>query len=257
MQRLRFDVCIVDEASQITEATCLGPLHLADKFILVGDHNQLTAVVRNEQAKKEGLATSLFKRLADLHPQAVCALTHQYRMNREIMSLANCLVYEEKLKCGSETVASRKLKIPEAVLNKPNIMPLPMLRKEVVKDGHWLKDILRPDKPVIFVDTDGIGVPCLEKRTDIRSMSPESSNSLYNFNDKDVNSTNSSRGNHSKGGLVNRVEASLVDTCIAGLLRCRIPIEDIGVICPYRSQLKVLKSPSILGSTEKSWKCKQ
>ena len=92
MQQLRFDVCIVDEASQITEATCLGPLHLADKFILVGDHNQLTAVVRNKNAKKEGLATSLFKRLADLHPESVCQLTYQYRMNKEIMSLANCSI---------------------------------------------------------------------------------------------------------------------------------------------------------------------
>lgn len=41
-----FDVCIVDEASQITLPTCLGPLRFADKFILVGDHNQLPPLVR-------------------------------------------------------------------------------------------------------------------------------------------------------------------------------------------------------------------
>ncbi len=240
MQQLRFDVCIVDEASQITEATCLGPLHLADKFILVGDHNQLTAVVRNKNAKKEGLATSLFKRLADLHPESVCQLTYQYRMNKEIMSLANCLVYEEKLKCGSTKVANRQLQIPASILNNPKILPWPRLHKETLNTGHWLKDILRPDKPVIFVDTDGIGVPSLEKRTDIRMLSPDSSNVSNN-------GSKASRVTYSKGGLVNRVEASLVDTCIAGLIRCRVPIEDIGVICPYRSQLKVLKSPAVLG----------
>eukprot|EP00943_MAST-04B_sp_MAST-4B-sp1_P002349 g2349.t1 len=240
MQQLRFDVCIVDEASQITEATCLGPLHLADKFILVGDHNQLNAVVKNKNAKKEGLATSLFKRLAELHPESICQLTYQYRMNKEIMSLANCLVYDEKLKCGSSNVANRQLQIPGAILSNPKILPFPKLHKEIRKNGHWLRDILRPDKPVIFVDTDGIGVPSLEKRTDVRVLSPDLTNSS--------NGKNSISGsNFSKGGLVNRVEASLVDTCIAGLLRCRIPLQDIGVICPYRSQLKVLKSSPILG----------
>ena len=40
-----FDYCIVDEASQITLPTCLGPLRFADKFVLVGDHNQLPPLV--------------------------------------------------------------------------------------------------------------------------------------------------------------------------------------------------------------------
>lgn len=43
----RFDYCIVDEASQITLPTCLGPLRHADKFILVGDHLQLPPLVRS------------------------------------------------------------------------------------------------------------------------------------------------------------------------------------------------------------------
>ena len=40
-----FDVCIVDEASQVTLPTCLGPLRFADTFVLVGDHNQLPPLV--------------------------------------------------------------------------------------------------------------------------------------------------------------------------------------------------------------------
>lgn len=44
--RRTFDYCIVDEASQITLPTCLGPLRFADKFILVGDHFQLPPLVR-------------------------------------------------------------------------------------------------------------------------------------------------------------------------------------------------------------------
>lgn len=44
--RRRFDYCIVDEASQITLPTCLGPLRYAEKFVLVGDHFQLPPLVR-------------------------------------------------------------------------------------------------------------------------------------------------------------------------------------------------------------------
>ena len=40
-----FDYCIVDEASQITLPTCLGPLRFAEKFVLVGDHYQLPPLV--------------------------------------------------------------------------------------------------------------------------------------------------------------------------------------------------------------------
>lgn len=43
--RRRFDYCIVDEASQITLPTCLGPLRFADTFVLVGDHFQLPPIV--------------------------------------------------------------------------------------------------------------------------------------------------------------------------------------------------------------------
>lgn len=43
--RRKFDVCIVDEASQVTLPTCLGPLRFADVFVLVGDHQQLPPLV--------------------------------------------------------------------------------------------------------------------------------------------------------------------------------------------------------------------
>ncbi|CEH14909.1 dna replication helicase dna2 [Ceraceosorus bombacis] len=36
-----FDYCIVDEASQVTLPTCLGPLKFAQIFVLVGDPQQL------------------------------------------------------------------------------------------------------------------------------------------------------------------------------------------------------------------------
>lgn len=110
--RRRFDYCIIDEASQITLPTCLGPLRFADKFILVGDHYQLSPLVRCRAAKKAGLEVSLFRLLSEEHKDYVIDLTHQYRMNEDIMHLSNTLIYDGRLVCGSEEVAQRCLEIP-------------------------------------------------------------------------------------------------------------------------------------------------
>jgi DNA replication ATP-dependent helicase Dna2 len=110
--RRKFDYCIVDEASQITLPTCLGPLRFADKFILVGDHYQLSPLVRCRTAKKAGLEVSLFRLLSEKHKDYVVDLTHQYRMNEDIMHLSNTLIYGGRLVCGSEEVANRCLEIP-------------------------------------------------------------------------------------------------------------------------------------------------
>lgn len=129
--RRKFDYCIVDEASQITLPTCLGPLRFAEKFVLVGDHFQLPPLVsssssphkcciltllqvRNRTAKQNGLEVSLFRLLSDAHPHAVVDLTEQYRMNSDIMLLSNRLIYGDRLRCGSEAIAKRSLKIPDS-----------------------------------------------------------------------------------------------------------------------------------------------
>ena len=68
--------------------------------------------VKNRAARKGGLDISLFRRLSDAHPEAVIDLTHQYRMNSDIMLLSNKLIYSNRLKCGSDVVASQSLKLP-------------------------------------------------------------------------------------------------------------------------------------------------
>lgn len=55
---------------------------------------------------------SLFKRLSEAHPEAVVDLTDQYRMNEDIMLLSNRLIYSDRLRCGSEAVAKRSLRLP-------------------------------------------------------------------------------------------------------------------------------------------------
>lgn len=56
---------------------------------------------------------SLFKRLSERHPHAVISLEHQYRMNQDIMELSNTLIYEQRLKCGTEGVARAVLELSD------------------------------------------------------------------------------------------------------------------------------------------------
>ncbi|WFD18466.1 DNA helicase [Malassezia caprae] len=142
-----FDVCIVDEASQITLPTTLGPLRLCQRFVLVGDSHQLPPLVRDPDALAHGLATSLFERLSAAHPQAVTALCAQYRMNAAIMSLSNGLVYDGQLQCGSERVAQATLALRSTEAPEP-----------------WLAQALAPACPVVWVDTDATAAP--ERRQD-------------------------------------------------------------------------------------------
>lgn len=99
----------MDEASQILQPVCLGPLQFADAFILVGDHYQLPPLIRNSSANERGMEESLFKRLCEAHPNAIVALRHQYRMNQDIMSLSNTIIYNGCLRCGSFATATAVL----------------------------------------------------------------------------------------------------------------------------------------------------
>ncbi|XP_028968872.1 DNA replication ATP-dependent helicase/nuclease DNA2 [Galendromus occidentalis] len=110
-EKEKFDYCIVDEASQVLQPTCLGPIMCAKKFLLVGDPDQLSPVILSRSAKRFGMDECLFKRLQAADSSNLIALNYQYRMNSEIMALSNGLVYENKLVCGNDQVANRTLKL--------------------------------------------------------------------------------------------------------------------------------------------------
>ena len=108
----RFDVVIIDEASQALEAQCWVPLLRASKVVLAGDHLQLPPTIKslNSKTKKartkddEGiikgmsLEITLFDRLLKLHgPGIKRMLTMQYRMHEKIMRFPSDELYESKL----------------------------------------------------------------------------------------------------------------------------------------------------------------
>lgn len=111
-RRTAFDAVVIDEASQILQPICIGPLRFTKgPFILVGDHYQLPPLVkvmeRNEANSEithtiaeNAAGESLFRRLCNFHPEAVVSLRRQYRMRRELMDLSNHAVYSGNLFSG-------------------------------------------------------------------------------------------------------------------------------------------------------------
>lgn len=70
LQNKVFDMCIIDEAGQITLPACLGPILRARAFTLVGDPYQLPPLVQSRAAAEAGLARSLLDILCEKHSQA-------------------------------------------------------------------------------------------------------------------------------------------------------------------------------------------
>ncbi|RLM57330.1 AAA family ATPase [Halobellus sp. Atlit-31R] len=105
MREQSFDVALVDEASQLTEPGTLAAVSLADRFVLVGDHEQLPPVVQAENR----LGTSLFERLIDAHPDASVLLDRQYRMAQRIQAFSSTEFYDGALRPANGAVAAQRL----------------------------------------------------------------------------------------------------------------------------------------------------
>ncbi|ERH05502.1 MAG: superfamily I DNA and RNA helicase, partial [Halonotius sp. J07HN4] len=120
MREQEFDVAVVDEASQLTEPSALAALNRAERFVLVGDHEQLPPVVQAADPGGEGgvadepesenpLSTSLFERLIEAYPDASVMLTKQYRMSQRIQSFASAEFYDGALRPASGDVAGQSV----------------------------------------------------------------------------------------------------------------------------------------------------
>eukprot|EP00833_Pecoramyces_ruminatium_P016311 jgi/Orpsp1_1/1190343/evm.model.d7180000078398.1 len=68
--------------------------------------------MRSSEARNSNLS-SLFKHLSEAHPEAVSYLKFQYRMNKDIMKISNQLIYNFKLRCGTEESRHLLLDLPE------------------------------------------------------------------------------------------------------------------------------------------------
>ncbi|KAJ1342413.1 hypothetical protein BSLG_003002, partial [Batrachochytrium salamandrivorans] len=217
----RFDYCIVDEASQIILPVCLGPIRLANVFILVGDHYQLPPIATQSSPSDEP-PPSLFRYLSEAHPSAVAVMEQQYRMNKDIMSLASTTIYNSKLRCGSDVVSSQRIDLPLW--------------------DHW--------KQVIHGGALNSGVTCSSLKDCWLAYAVASSNSVVFLNTDSV----PARESKTLHFIQNDIEAQLVqqrlsnysvmkrfEKIVSSFMACGVPEHDIGVVSPYKAQLRTIR----------------
>lgn len=213
LKKQRFDVVIVDEASQALEAqTWVAILaSAADKVILAGDHLQLPPTIKSlnsKTAKKEakkvkeddiGLETTLFDRMLALHGNDIKRmLTTQYRMHDKINAFPSAALYESRL-IAADAVKDRLL------------VDLP----------YDVEETEDTKEPLVFWDTQGGDFP---ERTD------------DDDGDKGPKSKSSLLG-ESKS---NEHEAAIVKMHVRNLVDAGVKADDIAVITPYNGQLAAL-----------------
>ena len=119
-------------------------------------------------------------------------------MNSEIASLSSCLIYDNRLVCGTEEVANGTLAAP--LLNNLVSCKFPFRIEEGYSIPQWLMDAIHPSRKVVLLDTDD--VPAQEDRI--------------------------GRNVH------NETEADLTISICKALTHVGLPQDEIGVICPYR-----------------------
>lgn len=134
LQNEKFDVVIIDEASQALEAACWIPLINAEKVILAGDHLQLSPMIKS--APTESITThperTLFERLLHLHGNGIKKLLSvQYRMHDSICRFPSMALYDSLLVSG------------------PDVGGRLLTDLKDVQDTEDTRD------PVIFIDTQG------------------------------------------------------------------------------------------------------
>ena len=99
ISRVKFDVAIIDEASQATIPSVLIPIAKAHRFILAGDHKQLPPTIISDRAGE--LSKTLFEELIRMYSHKSQLLNVQYRMNSLLMKFPNEEFYNNGLKSDS------------------------------------------------------------------------------------------------------------------------------------------------------------
>lgn len=98
----KFDVCIIDEAAQLSIPLSIAAMCRTGKYIFVGDHKQLDPIIP-KGSNNEMFAESIFSRLARIYPNEINLLNTSYRLNKSLMKIPNTLFYNNLLQSASST----------------------------------------------------------------------------------------------------------------------------------------------------------
>ncbi|ERG95136.1 AAA domain-containing protein [Haloquadratum walsbyi] len=202
MREQSFDIAVIDEASQLTEPNTLAAVALADRVVLVGDHQQLPPVVRADTR----LQTSLFQRLIDLHPNSSVLLDRQYRMAQRIQAFSSKRFYDGALRPATQTVATQQ---PTDLLDEPPMSPTidggdgyrQQQQLSAHHDSQTEEDTLPAylRDPVAFIDPEG-----------------------------------------RRDGNTNVAEADHIADIVTTYINAGVDPSDIGIIAPFRAQVAAI-----------------
>lgn len=98
----KFDVCIIDEAAQLSIPLSIAAMCRTGKYIFVGDHKQLDPIIP-KGSNNEMFAESIFSRLARIYPNEINLLNISYRLNKSLMKIPNTLFYNNLLQSATIT----------------------------------------------------------------------------------------------------------------------------------------------------------
>ncbi len=130
LANVEFDVVLFDEASQVTLPLAIMGMLAADKYIFIGDENQLPPVtIFNDGDGREAAATSIFAYLAGRGSATTLNVT--YRLNDILAEWPSRTFYQGELK-PSAAAASRRLKLS-------------------TRRSRW-DFVLDPASPAVFLD---------------------------------------------------------------------------------------------------------
>jgi DNA replication ATP-dependent helicase Dna2 len=249
-----FDVAICDEAGQIPEPIVLGPIRCARAFVLVGDHAQLPPLVTSSAAEAAGYGVSLLRRLAEAHPSECATLRTQYRMNAEIQSIANALVYGGQLQCATEAVATQRYRLPGAVAGAPLFSHPPYAvstRDEAAEAASadstlhsppWLQRALDPTTTVLFIDTDALVGSFLSAREEWPRDHSTGAVRPAECGACACAAAAAASGCDAEGSVCNLVEARAVTAIATAVLLHGGCGRDMGVIAPFNGQTGAIRA---------------
>jgi predicted DNA helicase len=103
-----FGLVVIDEAAQALDPMTLAALGLGERLVLAGDPEQLPPTVLDVAVAREGLASTLFERLAQTRPELVAMLKVQYRMHEALMRFPSAASYGGELS-AAKAVAQHAL----------------------------------------------------------------------------------------------------------------------------------------------------
>lgn len=137
LRRVEFDTVIIDEASQITTPLGLLALTNADKWVVVGDHNQLLPVLKSltTDTGRPPEQSSVFNLLRNQFGADAWLETH-YRSVEEIIGFPQRAVYEDIIQPATD--------VPDTWVRPPKELRTSQINVDQVLDG-----------PVTMVDVEG------------------------------------------------------------------------------------------------------